>query len=193
MNPPSIAAYRLLCAILLGIALGVFYGFLRPLGRRHRQIADLLFVLALYPVWIFFAFGIAGGDLRFGYTLGLFGGVVLWETTFGKWLQPVFAGFWRAIYRIYRFFTLPFRKIFKKLAKIAKFLFATGKKWVIIKWNNRLQKAKRHGGVTHGNEKEPFQSLSSDLSPQFASSEGSGACYGRTVYGDIADSGRHHP
>ena len=121
MNPPSIAAYRLLCAILLGIALGVFYGFLRPLGRRHRQITDLLFILALYPVWIFFAFGIAGGDLRFGYTLGLFGGVVLWETTFGKWLQPVFAGFGVQFTEFTGFSPCLFEKFSKNLQKSQNF------------------------------------------------------------------------
>jgi hypothetical protein len=193
MNPPSVAAYRLLCALLLGIGLGVFYGFLRPLRRRHKHIADFLFILALFPAWIYFAFAIAGGDLRFGYTAGLLGGILLWEATFGKWLRPVFAAFWRFIYKIYRFFTMPFRKIFKILAKIAKFLFATAKKWVIIKWNNRLQKAKRHGGVTHGNEKKLFQPLSSDIPSQLPDAQRSGACYGHTVYGDIADPGRHHP
>ena len=117
MNPPAIAAYRLLCAVLLGVGLGVFYGFLRPLRTRHRHIADLMFLLALYPTWVYFAFGIAGGDLRFGYTAGLFAGILAWESTFGRWLRPVFAGFWRLIYRIFRVLALPFQKFFKKNCK----------------------------------------------------------------------------
>jgi hypothetical protein len=49
---PATGFWRLGCSILLGGCLGVFYGFLRPPGQRHRILADLVFSLAALWVWI---------------------------------------------------------------------------------------------------------------------------------------------
>ena len=71
--------------LLLGGGLGLIYGFLRFF--RPRWFADLLFIIALFQVWLYLGFGLCGGDLRMGYTLSLCGGIVLWECSFGIWLQ----------------------------------------------------------------------------------------------------------
>ena len=42
---PAVAAWRLGCSVILGGCLGLFYGFLRPVGRRHRLLADVTFAL----------------------------------------------------------------------------------------------------------------------------------------------------
>ena len=49
---PALAAYRLACALALGAALGLFYGFLRPLRPRHTLLSDGLFLAVTGWVWI---------------------------------------------------------------------------------------------------------------------------------------------
>ena len=78
-------------ALLLGCGLGLFYGFLRPF--RPRWLGDLTFTFALFHTWIFLGFGLCGADLRMGYTCFLWAGILLWEYTFGQFLQPVFSAF----------------------------------------------------------------------------------------------------
>ena len=121
-------------ALLLGGALGIVYGFLQPL--RPRWFSDLLFLWALFTFWIRLVFGLCAGDLRFAYSACLLLGLWLWHITFGPWLQPVFSVFWKGIYRLFRLFLLPFKKIWAITRKFRNFLFATAKKWVTIKCNN---------------------------------------------------------
>ena len=120
---------RLYTAVLLGCCLGVFYGFLRPL--RPRWLGDLFFIAGLYRVWIYLGFGICGGDLRFGYTAALLGGCLAWEIVFGS-----------LFCRIFSVIATPFKKIRKKLGKLRKFIFATGKKWVTIECTERSSTTK---------------------------------------------------
>ena len=124
---------HLLQALLLGGLLGVVYGFLRPL--RPRWFADLLFVWALFAVWVQLVFGLCGGDLRFAYSATLLLGLGLWYMTLGQWLQPVFDFLWKQIFRIFSLIFFPVKKIWIKIRKIRNFLFATDKKWVTIKRN----------------------------------------------------------
>lgn len=49
-------------AFLLGAALGLLWGFLRPLGKR----GDPLFVLMTGAGLCWLNFGVCGGDLRLG-------------------------------------------------------------------------------------------------------------------------------
>ena len=98
MTAPAIAAGRFGAGLVLGCALGLFYGFLRPVRLRHRHLADLCFLAALYPTWVFYAFGVCKADLRVGYLCALFMGGIFWECTFGRWLRPLFFRFWLAIY-----------------------------------------------------------------------------------------------
>ena len=83
MTPPAQAARQFGAACLLGLALGLFYGFLRPLGQRRRQLADLLFAPALVWAWLYLSFGICRGDIRLGCCMGLLLGAVLEEITIG--------------------------------------------------------------------------------------------------------------
>ena len=78
---PAVAAWRLGCSVILGGCLGLFYGFLRPVGRRHRLLADVTFALGrnLRPV--------AATDIF--HNLGLLGAVfpvcpVSFEKNFGN-------------------------------------------------------------------------------------------------------------
>ena len=42
---PGIAFWRFGCSLLLGGCLGLWYGFLRPLGTKHQTLSDVLFSL----------------------------------------------------------------------------------------------------------------------------------------------------
>ena len=73
MTQPAVAAACFGAALLMGGALGVLYGFLRPLRPRLTHLADALFVVACFWTWIYLAFAVCGGDIRFAYTAGLAG------------------------------------------------------------------------------------------------------------------------
>ena len=116
---PSVSLVQLIWAFGFGLALGLCFDIVRPI--RPRFLGDLLFLIVLGWFWLELAFGICGGDLRFGCLFASAVGVFLWEIGPGRILQPVFRGFWRL-------FALPFKKFFKKIKKILKFLFARRKK-----------------------------------------------------------------
>ena len=77
MNAPSIAAVRFLTACGYGVVLGLLYGILRPLRPKHTTFADGVFVTAAAWAWLKLSFGICQGDIRIGYTAGLFVGAIL--------------------------------------------------------------------------------------------------------------------
>ena len=81
MTAPELAAGRFLAACLMGMGLGLWYGMLRPLGSKHRHLADLLFLFAAAIGWVYLAFGICRGDLRLGCIAGLLAGGFFWEVT----------------------------------------------------------------------------------------------------------------
>lgn len=126
MTPPGIAAARFGAACLLGLGLGLWYSFLTPLRRRHHPPADLLFLSAVLGCWLYLTFASCRGDLRPVYTLGLLFGWMAFHLTIGKLLRPFFTTFWK-------FLAIPP----KKILKISKILFASGEKWVTIRWSNR--------------------------------------------------------
>ena len=123
VNAPLLAAQRFGIACLLGCGLGLYYGILRPLRPKWTGLSDVLFLLGGFWVWIYLGFGVCQGDLRMGYTAGLFLGGIIWESTAGRWLRPVFQHFWKIIGRILGFFLWPVERILKNIAKIKKFLF----------------------------------------------------------------------
>ena len=92
MTAPALFLQRYLAACALGVGLGVWYGFLRPV--RPRTLGDLLFLPILFWAWLYLSFGICKGDLRLGYCSGLLVGGLAWEWTVGRWLRPIFSGFW---------------------------------------------------------------------------------------------------
>lgn len=128
MTAPAVAAGRFGAACLLGLALGLWYGFLRPLRPRWTALSDLLFLLGVFPVWVYLGFGICGGDLRPGYWAGLFLGGLAWELTVGKLLRPVFRLFWKGLGYIFGWPFPILKKIFTKIGKKVKNVFASEKK-----------------------------------------------------------------
>lgn len=100
-----------LCSCLAGAGLGLFYGFLRPLGARHRHWADGLFCLGAGAVWLVLGFGVFRGDLRPGLFLGLPLGVLLWEWGPGALLRPVWRGFWGCVWKILGAFSRVRKKV----------------------------------------------------------------------------------
>lgn len=139
MTVPALAAWRFLIAAGLGALLGLYYGFLRPLRPRLTTLSDLLFVPALFWVWLYLNFGVCLGDIRMGYNAGLLLGGVLFDVTLGRLLRPVFRKFWQLI-------GYPVQKFFKKAAKIANFLLLTAKK------AGTMVKDKNTGGTRHGSK-----------------------------------------
>lgn len=130
MTQPAVAAACFGAALLMGGALGVLYGFLRPLRPLLTHLADALFVVACFWTWIYLAFAVCGGDIRFAYTAGLAAGGVAWEMTAGKLLRPLFFGFWQWIGKIFRFFTCPVKKNNEKIRKNCKKTIGKRKKMV---------------------------------------------------------------
>ena len=97
MIPPELALTRFLRACILGAGLGFWYDFLRPPRTRHATLCDTLFLLASLWCFLILGFKICRGDLRFGYTGGLFLGGMLWELTLGRLSAPVFSWIWKKI------------------------------------------------------------------------------------------------
>lgn len=126
MIRPLIAAQRFGWACVLGMGLGLFYSFLRPV--RPRFLADLLFVPALFKAWIVLSFQICRGDIRVGITFGLLVGFFLWLATFGHWLQSLFWGFWRVLSGVFRRILGIIKKFFKKFLHFTNFFLAYRKK-----------------------------------------------------------------
>ena len=145
MTVPAVAAKCLLAALLIGGALGAFYGFLRPLRSRVTWLTDLLFVLAALWGWVYLTFAVCGGDSRLGCTLGLLMGGIAWEGTLGRLLRPVWSRFWGII-------LWPMGKIVNIFQKFYNFLLATGKKWFTIV-GTMITNPK--GGADHGKSKPP--------------------------------------
>jgi hypothetical protein len=144
---PHEALRHFLIALGLGSLTGLYYGFLRPLRPRLTTLSDLLFCAGGFYAWLVLAFGVCRADIRPGCSSGLVIGAVVTDLTVGKLLRPVFFGFWRLISRILGIFSFPFKKILQKCEKTAKFIFATGRKAVIIKRNTK------DGGTAHGRQK----------------------------------------
>ena len=71
MTAPEVAAGHFGISCALGVALGLWYGFLRPLRPRFSVLSDALFLLGAAWVWLELGFRVCGGDLRLGYTVGL--------------------------------------------------------------------------------------------------------------------------
>ena len=158
---PESAAYRLLCSVLLGAVLGIFYDFLRKPGEKHRHLGDLVFSLGAIQVWLYISFALCRGDIRMVPLLGMLAGLTVWEATAGKWLQPLFALFWLGIARLWGFVLFPW----KKFLVFSKILFASAEKWVTIECTKIKESRKKRRKESHGTKKHPAQkSESSDSS-----------------------------
>ena len=157
---PAVSAFRLLISLLLGGALGILYSFLRPPGRKHRHLTDLFFSLGTAWVWICHSFTVCRGDIRVVYLAGMGTGFLLWETTAGRWLQPVFGMFWAFLAEVWRIFLFPW----KKFLDFSKILFASAEKWVTIESTKIFKSRKKRRKDTHDPEKHPAQKSESGSS-----------------------------
>ena len=123
---PAVALTRFLWSLAFGMALGLFFDFIRPV--RPRFLGDLLFLVFFGWVWLQLTFSVCCGDLRLGHLFGLASGAFIWELGPGRLTTPIFRHFWHIL-------ALPFKKILKKLKKIFKFLYAKRKKSCTIDKN----------------------------------------------------------
>ena len=123
MNAPSVAFGRFVIGILLGCVIGLFYGFLRPVQKGRAIFPDLIFTAFAGWVLIYYGFAVCRGDLRMGYLFATGAGAVGWDMSFGRWLRPVFCGFWGFMGR----YLPPVKKFFKKVRNFIKFFFTTPK------------------------------------------------------------------
>lgn len=114
--------------MLWGLPLGAFRGFLAPLGRRHRHLADGLLILATGAVWLQVGFGLWGGDLRPGWLFALAGGFGAWRAVPGRWADGIWVPFWQGIWKILDILA----GSAKKVLKISKILFPSQEKSVTI-------------------------------------------------------------
>ncbi len=154
MTAPAVDAQRFGAALLLGLALGVYYGFLRPLRPKYTALSDLLFAPGAVWAWVYLGFGVCRGDVRLSYSLGLLAGACLWEATFGRWLRPVFWGFWHILGGIFGKITAPVKNFLKKVKKFAKNIFSIRKKWFTITKYHPHSGSKDNGGAPYGRKRE---------------------------------------
>ena len=103
---PQVQALRFAASTLIGLGLGIFYCFLRPLRPKLTALADGIFVTCALVGWVYAAFYFCRGDLRMGYTFGFFLGMAVGWRTLGLWLSPLFFGFgvWLGKYCIFSSF-----------------------------------------------------------------------------------------
>ena len=125
MTAPAVAAQRFLVSLALGGSLGLWYGFLRPLGAKHTAVRDGLFVPVLVWAWLVLGFQICAGDWRVGYLAGLFLGCVIFDLTAGLLLRPIFGTFWKLLATFWELFLWPA----KKILHFVKILFASAEKY----------------------------------------------------------------
>ena len=149
---PAAQFGQFVTGLALGCGVGIFYGFLRPIQRKMPHLTDLFFSLVVIWVYLFYGFGVCKGDLRLVYLAAGVAGAVLWDSLPGRWLQPVFDGFWRRIGSFLR----PFAKMFRKILCFSKKILATAKKWGTIKWRKSLHKPPQHKGEHHEKENMDF-------------------------------------
>lgn len=112
MNPAESIVY-LGWALGIGAVLGLCYGFLRPV--RPRWLGDAVFVGCAFYGFLYLGFAVCRGDIRFGYTVGLFLAAVALDQTLGKVLRKPFYEFWRIISE--NFWKKPRKSIKNLLAK----------------------------------------------------------------------------
>jgi len=149
---PAVQFGRFITGAVLGAGVGIFYGFLRPVRRKLPWFADLIFAAAAIWVYLFYGFAVCRGDLRVAYWAAGIAGALLWDNLPGRWLQPVFDGFWRFI----GIFLRPLGKFFQKIGGFTKKILATAKKWGTIKWRKSLHKPPQHKGEHHERENMDF-------------------------------------
>ena len=99
----KIFALFLALALVLGMAGGIWYGFLRPLRPRFTTVADLIFLVLALAGWIYVGFGICQADLGISPTAGMMLGIILEEMTLGRLLRPVFYYIWQPARKIFHF------------------------------------------------------------------------------------------
>jgi hypothetical protein len=191
MMPPSQAAWQFAMACLYGLVLGLIYDFLRPLRPKRTTLADTLFVLALFYLWLRLSFGICQGDPRLGISAGLFVGMGIWRVTLSKPFRTLFLWFWSTIGQLLVWITLPFRKFFEKSYKIIKFFFASWKKWVTIKWTNRRHARRRTGGP-HGKIQKSLGGCQTGMQKTLDTDEDRCVDGCRIVYGRPSDAPWRH-
>lgn len=149
---PAAQLGQFVTGLVLGCGVGIFYGFLRPVQRKFPHLTDLFFGIAVIWVYLFYGFGICKGDLRLVYLAAGVAGALAWDRLPGRWLQPVFDGFWRLIAGFLR----PFVKFFTKICRFAKKILATVKKWGTIKLRKHLPETPPTEGVQHESKKVDF-------------------------------------
>ena len=134
-------------SLALGLGLGLYYDFFRGLRRqipRLTGLCDALFSLGCLLALLAFGLYAMEGDLRpyliIGTALAFWGYIRF----LGRFFLPVFKLLWLPVGLIHR----GVKKFFRFLKNFAKFLFATGKKWVTIRGDRSVEKP-NPGGETH--------------------------------------------
>lgn len=126
-----------------GLGLGIFGGMLRPMGSRHRNIADGCFLAATFHAWLRVSFGLCGGDLRPAWLFGLGLGWLLWRQGPGRLADGIWWPIWGLIWKILDII----RGFRKKVLKFLKFFFPSWRKWVTIGSNQSKPSPMPTGGA----------------------------------------------
>lgn len=127
---------QFLSSVLLGIAFGILYDFLKGLRqniRRLRHICDLIFVLCVFLSNLFFALVIGHGEYRIFMPVGSTLGAAIYFLVPHRLFLRIFSKFWQIVTYPARKIWQFFRKNLKKTGIFIKKLFSRRKKSVIIR------------------------------------------------------------
>lgn len=152
MNHPAEVGVRFLQCVCAGFLLGFGIDAFFPLKRGLSLLFQLLVSVQIVLIWCVCCFGICRGDIRAGYLGGCALGLVCWKKTLSPSVRGIFGKIWSIIFRFTGWSAHVFYQFFKKVLKIEKFFFATGKKSVTIEKNNRRKNRHLPGGTDHVNE-----------------------------------------
>ena len=152
MNHPAEVGVRFLQCVCAGFLLGPGIDAVFPLRHRLSVLFQLLVSIQIVLVWSVCCFGICGGDIRGGYLAGCALGLFCWRNTLSPSVRGIFGKIWSILCRFTGRLAGVFYQILKKVLKIEKFFFASGKKSVTIEKNNRRKNRHLPGGTDHVNE-----------------------------------------
>ena len=104
---PAVSSQLLWFALAIGLGgvLGLLYDFLRALRRRVpflTALADLFFLLTAFLSLVAMGLYLCGGDLRLFLLPGCAVGMAAYFFLLHRLLYPLFAVFWRMIYKFFQ-------------------------------------------------------------------------------------------
>ena len=91
---------RVVKCILLGGTIALGADIMYSLQKKSVMLAQVLWSIWIFWVWLVICFGVCRGDIRMGYWAAAALGAVLWRGTVSRLFRPVILAFGRKIWTI---------------------------------------------------------------------------------------------